>query len=109
MGEVSCVFLRYFVPERECRFLSPLQLLVPLQFPLFVLLHLQFELVGCDDSVFIPVLVVEHVSDNLLYGHTGLYTTFSLCHLLLDELPKLEGIKEEPVSEAVQKRAVIMT
>lgn len=62
--------------------------------PFFVLVHLQFEFVGRDDSVFISVLVVEHVGDNLLHDLSGLYASFALSHLQLDELPKLKMCQE---------------
>ena len=64
-------------------------------FPLLVLLHLQFQLVGRDHSVFISVLVFKHVDHDLLHRQTGLDATFALFDLQLDELRKLETVKEE--------------
>ena len=57
---------------------------------LLVLLHLQLQLIGGDQSVVVPVLVLEHVGDDLLWVHAGLHATFALCHLQLDELSELK-------------------
>ena len=57
---------------------------------LLVLLHLQLQLVGGDQTVVVPVLVLEHVCDDLLWVHAGLHATFALCHLQLDELSELK-------------------
>lgn len=62
-------------------------------FSFFILFYLQFELFCLDQSVFISVLVVEHVSDDLLHGQAGLYSTFAFFHLQLDELPELKKKK----------------
>lgn len=78
--------------------LSSSQLLVPCLFPLFVLIHFKFQLVGCDHAVFISVLVLEHVGDDLLHGQPGLYATFALCHLQLDELRKLKLQRSRTIS-----------
>lgn len=78
--------------------LSSSQLLVPCLFPLFVLIHFKFQLVGCDHTVFISVLVLEHVGDHLLHGQPGLYATFALCHLQLDELRKLKLQRSRTIS-----------
>lgn len=78
--------------------LSSSQLLVPCLFPLFVLIHFKFQLVGCDHAVFISVLVLEHVGDYLLHGQPGLYATFALCHLQLDELRKLKLQRSRTIS-----------
>lgn len=78
--------------------LSSSQLLMPCLFPLIVLIHFKFQLVGCDHAVFISVLVLEHVDDDLLHGQPGLYATFALCHLQLDELRKLKLQRSRTIS-----------
>lgn len=111
MGEKSlllpvCWLLRFFflycvggLSLRENQtLLSSSQLLVPCLFPLFVLIHFKFQLVGCDHAVFISVLVLEHVGDDLLHGQPGLYATFALCHLQLDELRKLKLQRSRTIS-----------
>lgn len=95
MGKVSrWLFskVRGFIPEREQWHASPSQLLVPHSFPFFVFFYFQFELISCDHSVVIPVLVFEHVFNNQLHGQSRLYTTFALCDLQLDELPELKCV-----------------
>lgn len=94
MGKVSCcLFCKVlgFIPEREWRHSSSSQLLVP--HPFLVFIYFQFEFFGLDHSVFISVLVSEHVVNNLLHGQPGPYTTFALCHLQLDELPELKWVE----------------
>lgn len=65
------------------------QLVVLNCLPLFVFVHFQFELLGFDDAVVVAVLVVEHVLHHRLHAQARLDATFALCHLQLDELPKL--------------------
>ena len=63
--------------------------------PLLVLLHLQLQLVGGDQTVVVPVLVLEHVCDDLLWVHARLHATFALCHLQLDELSELKQKRQQ--------------
>lgn len=97
-----CGFFLYCVGGLSLRenqtLLSSSQLLVPCLFPLFVLIHFKFQLVGCDHAVFISVLVLEHVGDDLLHGQPGLYATFALCHLQLNELRKLKLQRSRTIS-----------
>lgn len=88
-----------FIPERKRQHSNSSQLLVPNRLPFLVLVHFQFELLGLDEAVLIPVLVVEHVLHDLLHGQSGPYATFALRDLQLDELPELEAKQERGSGE----------
>lgn len=105
-----CVFVGGLSLRENQTLLSSSQLLVPCLFPLFVLVHFKFQLVGCDHAVFISVLVLEHVGDDLLHGQPGLYATFALCHLQLDELRKLKLKRSRTIShELVSVHSPVLT
>lgn len=92
-----------FIPERKRRHSNSSQLLVPNRLPFLVLVHFQFELLGLDEAVSIPVLVVEHVLHDILHGQSGPYATFALRDLQLDELPELEAKQERGSSEGKRR------
>lgn len=62
--------------------------------PLLVLLHLQLELLICDHTVLVSVLVSEHVRHNLLHSQARFYATFPIFHLLFDKLSKLNRVRK---------------
>lgn len=92
---VACFLRSGGLSLRERRHSSQSQLLMPHCFPFFVFVYFQFELFSCNHSVFIPVLVFEHVFNNQLYGQSRLYTTFALCNLQLDELLELKYVDRQ--------------
>lgn len=91
------------IPERKRQHSNSSQLLVPNRLPFLVLVHFQFELLGLDQAVLIPVLVVEHVLHDLLHSQSGPYATFALRDLQLDELPKLEAKQERGSGEGKRR------
>lgn len=84
-------FVLFFIPERKPNIFFPSsQLLVPRLLPFLVLVDFKFELAGRDHAVFVAVLVLKHVGDDLLHCHSRLCPAFSFCNLELDKLRELK-------------------